>query len=174
MFSASPILLDDVYAEVLQGESDAKWLQRYTTPERLAWKLPEPRNGFPAGTVATPSGNFAGYSVEPMFDPATDRSSHHWSKAAWASGEDGDEAWLAIRFPEPQAAANWRSPGTMRPDRHANSVYKHAIPIRPHGRTSMSAKTTKSESPATNCRRNHLASCGSYSPRTAAVPGDQN
>ncbi|MGD9633245.1 MAG: hypothetical protein AB7G28_08895 [Pirellulales bacterium] len=101
MFSVSPILLDDVYPEVLQGESDAKWLELYTTPERLAWKLPEPRNGFPAGTVATPSGNFPGYTVEPMFDPATDRSNHHWSKSAWASGEDGEAPWLRLRFPEP-------------------------------------------------------------------------
>lgn len=103
MFSVSPILLDDVYSEVLQGEADAKWLQRYMTPERLAWKLPEPRNGFPGGTIATPSGNFPGYSVEPMFDPATDRTNHHWSKAAWASGEDGDAPWLRLRFPKPQS-----------------------------------------------------------------------
>jgi len=103
MFSVSPILLDDVYPEVLPGEADAKWLQRYTTPERLSWKLPERRNGFPAGTMATPSGNFPGYTVEPMFDAAIDRSNHHWSKAAWASGEDGDPPWLRLRFPELQS-----------------------------------------------------------------------
>lgn len=102
MFSVSPILLDDVYPEVLQGEADAKWLEHYTTPEKLSWKLPEPRNGFPAGTIAIPSGSFPGYSVEPIFDTATDRTGHHWSKAAWASGEDGDAPWLRLRFPEAQ------------------------------------------------------------------------
>lgn len=102
LFSASPILLDDVYADVPQGEADPKWLQRYVTPEKLAWTLPDARNGFPAGTIATPSSNFGGYTVEPMFDSATDRSQHHWSKAAWASGEDGAAPWLSLTFSEPQ------------------------------------------------------------------------
>ena len=100
MFSASPILLDDVYSDVPPGEADPKWLVRHASPEKLAWKLPEPSNGFPAGTMAIPSGNFAGYSVRPIFDATVDRSQASWSNAAWASGEDGDAPWLTLRFPE--------------------------------------------------------------------------
>jgi hypothetical protein len=99
LFSVSPILLDDVYMDVPAGQADEKWLKLYSSPERLAYRLADERNGFPAGTVVTPSGNFAGYSVEPMFDAATDRSQFPWNKAAWASGEDGGGAWLEINLP---------------------------------------------------------------------------
>lgn len=99
LFSASPILLDDVYPDVPVGKADAKWLRRHSTPERLAWTLPKSRNGFPSGAIVTPSGNFAGYSVESMFRPKDDDARSHWSKAAWASGEDGTGAWLEVALP---------------------------------------------------------------------------
>jgi hypothetical protein len=103
LFSLSPIFLDDVYADVPRGEAEEKWLRTFASPGQLTVRLTEARNGFPVGTVAMPSGNFAGYSVWPVFDSAIDRSDFHWSKAAWASGEDGEPAWLEIALPTPMS-----------------------------------------------------------------------
>ena len=72
----------------------------YATPEKLAFQLPEPRNGFPAGTTVTPSGCFSGYCVETVTMPTGYHAKQHWSKSAWASAEDGSESWLEIALPE--------------------------------------------------------------------------
>ena len=100
LFSAAPIYLDAIYPDVPAGESDPKWLEMHATPAQLAFKLPEPRNGFPAGTIATPSGCFPGYCVETVTMPTGYHAKQHWSKSAWASAEDGSESWLEIAFPE--------------------------------------------------------------------------
>ena len=100
LFSVSPILLDDVYSTIPDGESDPKWLQMHSSREMLSLTLSKGSNGFPAGTVITPSGCFPGYTVEPLMMPAENRAGLHWSKLAWASAEDGDDAWLEFRLPE--------------------------------------------------------------------------
>lgn len=100
LFSATNIMLDDVYADLPVGEADAKWLQRQMTPEKLAYKMTDAANGFPAETVVTPSSCFVGYQVKPVVDPSTERSSYSWSNAAWASAEDGEAPWLQIDMPE--------------------------------------------------------------------------
>jgi hypothetical protein len=111
LFSATNIMLDDVYADLPVGEADAKWLQRQMTPEKLAYKMTDAANGFPAGTVVTPSSCFIGYGVKPVVDPSTDRSGYSWGDAAWASAEDGEEPWLQIDMPEPRQGGslliNW-------------------------------------------------------------------
>ena len=70
------------------------------TPEKLADKMTDAANGFPAGTVVTPSSCYIGYQVKPVVDPSTDRSGYSWGDAAWASAEDGEEPWLEIDMPE--------------------------------------------------------------------------
>jgi hypothetical protein len=100
LFSASNIMLDDVYVDLPVGEANAKWLERQMTPEKLAYKMTDAANGFPAGTVVTPSSCFIGYQVKPVVDPSTDRANDSWSDAAWASAEDGEEPWLQIDMPE--------------------------------------------------------------------------
>jgi endo-alpha-1,4-polygalactosaminidase (GH114 family) len=99
LFSVSPILLDDVYVAPPAGESDEKWLRAHTTREGLSIKLTEARNGFSAGTIVAPSGNYAGYTVEPLLDSETDRSTGHWRKSSWASSEDGEPAWVEFTLP---------------------------------------------------------------------------
>lgn len=111
LFSASNIMLDDVYADLPVGEANAKWLERQMTPEKLAYTLTAEANGFPAGTVVTPSSCFIGYGVRPVVNPVTDRSSVSWGDAAWASAEDGEDPWLEIDMPEPRLGGslliNW-------------------------------------------------------------------
>lgn len=115
LFSASPIMLDEVYADIPVGEANEKWLQRQMTPEKLAHKLTKASNGFPARTVVTPSSCFIGYTVAPVVDPSTDRSGCSWSDAAWASAEDGEEPWLEIGMPESRQGGslliNWHDAG---------------------------------------------------------------
>ncbi len=107
LFAAAPISLDSVYENNVVGKPDPKWLNKLTTPELLSYKLPEAANGFAAGTQIVPSSAFAGYTVEPIVDGIANRSDLHWSKAAWASAEDGEDAWLEFRLPEA------RSGGTL-------------------------------------------------------------
>lgn len=99
LFAAAPIFLDDVYQTKVTGRSDAKWLEKMTTPELLSMTLEKAANGFPGGTVIMPSSAFAGYTVAPLVDGIADRSGLHWSKAAWASAEDGEASWLAVQLP---------------------------------------------------------------------------
>lgn len=100
LFSAAPIMLDEVYADIPEGKADPKWLGMHATPEKLSLQLKENRNGFPAGTVLKPSGCFAGYTVEPLVNSDVDRSQLHWAEAAWASAEDGDPQWIQFDLPE--------------------------------------------------------------------------
>src|SRR5690606_26224571 len=74
--------------------------QKMTTPQMLSLKLDKSANGFPAGTVLLPSSAFAGYTIAPVVDGIEDRSNLHWSKAAWASAEDGETAWLEVQLPQ--------------------------------------------------------------------------
>ena len=100
LFSAAPIYLDAIYPDVPAGEADPKWLQMYATPTQLAFKLPEPRNGFPAGTTVTPSGCFPGYCVETVTMPTGYHAKQHWSKSAWASPKmAANRGWKSL-FPK--------------------------------------------------------------------------
>lgn len=99
LFSASPIFLDDVYANVPVGKPDPKWLQPQSSPDAMAFTLPADANGFPKGTRLRPSGCFAGYTTEPLVDGKLDRSGMPWAKAAWASDEGSDDNWLEILLP---------------------------------------------------------------------------
>ena len=102
LFAAAPIYLDQVYANTVTGRYDERWLHKQATPENLSITLEKPANGFPAGTQILPSGSYAGYRVDAVVDEVEDRSTLHWSRAAWASAEDGEEAWLEFRFPRPR------------------------------------------------------------------------
>lgn len=99
LFAAAPIFLDDVYMDMPVGKPDPKWLEKSATPESMALTLKQSVNGFPAGAKIIPSGCFAGYTVEPLVDGIADRAPLHWSKAAWASAEDGDAPWLQVLLP---------------------------------------------------------------------------
>jgi len=103
LFAVGPICLDQVYRSAVVGRPDGKWLEKQATPERLSYTLANGQNGWPAKTMILPSGCFGGYSVMPVVDGIADRSGLHWSKAAWASAEDGEPAWLEIRLPAPLA-----------------------------------------------------------------------
>ena len=96
----APVSLDDIYYTGITGKADQKWWDRQMTPESLAVTLDAPRNGFPAGTKATPSSVFPGYGVAAVVDGVEDRAKLDWSKAAWASAETGEAEWLEIRLPQ--------------------------------------------------------------------------
>jgi hypothetical protein len=102
LFSASPINLDDVYANVPAGAPDPKWLRPQSSPDAVTFMLPADANGFPKGTRLRPSGCFAGYTTAPLVDGVMDRSGLPWAKAAWASDEGEDDAWLEILLPTPR------------------------------------------------------------------------
>jgi hypothetical protein len=108
LFAAGPITLDAVYERGLQGNPDPKWLEKQATPEAMKHTLTQEANGFPAGTVVVPSGCYGGYGVAAVVDGIADRESLYWSKAAWASAEDGEEAWIEFRFPRPLASGKLR------------------------------------------------------------------
>ncbi len=101
LFAAAPIHLDAVYSRGITGEYDAKWLRRQATPDAMKFTLDQPTNGFPSQTVVLPSGCYSGYKVNAVVDGIRDRTKLHWADAAWASSEDGDEAWLEFQFPQP-------------------------------------------------------------------------
>ncbi len=100
-FAAAPIFLDDVYVNDIEGEPNPKWLEMQATPESMSIVLAEPANGFAAGTKFTPSSCYAGYSVTPLVDDIGDRDGLSWSKAAWASSEDDEQASLTMTLPRP-------------------------------------------------------------------------
>lgn len=102
LFAAAPIFLDDVYVNDIVGKSDPRWLQKQATPRAMAFTLPESANGFPMNTVIMPSSCYGGYSVKPVVDGVTNRSTLHWSEASWASAEvAGEDVWLAFEFDSP-------------------------------------------------------------------------
>ena len=101
LFAIGPISLDAVYNTGIDGEPNSKWLASQATPESLRYTLENTTNGFPAGTIVTPSSCFSGYKVNAVVDGISDRESLYWADAAWASAEDGDAAWLELRFPNP-------------------------------------------------------------------------
>ncbi len=115
LFAAAPIFLDEVYLDLPAGKTDSKWEKMQATPESMSHTLAEARNGFPAGTKFLPSSCFAGYQVEAIIDGKADRSGLHWSKAAWASSEDGEPAILEIQLPGTMAGGklkiNWHDAG---------------------------------------------------------------
>jgi hypothetical protein len=100
LFAAAPIHLDAVYPRGIAGEPDERWLRQQATPQSLRHVLTAAANGFPQGTVITPSSCYNGYRVAPVVDGISDRTPLYWSDAAWASAEDGHAAWLELRFPQ--------------------------------------------------------------------------
>ncbi len=102
LFAAGPITLDAVYDTGITGKYDAKWFEKQATPESMKYVLDRAANGFPKGTVLVPSGCYSGYKVAPLVDGVKGRESLYWADAAWASAEDGEDAWLKIQLPEPQ------------------------------------------------------------------------
>lgn len=108
LFSAAPIFLDDVYPNVPAGKADPKWLQMQASPQAMSFTLPKDQNGFPSGTKLIPSGCFAGYTIAPIVDGVMDRSKLPWSKAAWASMEDGEPAWIELQLSQPHTGGMLR------------------------------------------------------------------
>ena len=98
-FASAPIYLDEVHTHGIRGEPDPKWLEMQATPEAMAVVLATPTNGFPVNTVITPSSCFAGYSVAPVVDGLEDRSGLPWNRAAWASSESNEGAWVEVGYP---------------------------------------------------------------------------
>lgn len=99
LWAVAPIYLDQVYQYEITPRPDVRWTQKQSNPEMLRITLDEARNGFPAGTVVTPSSCFGEYTVEPIVAPLDGRAAMHWSKQAWASGESGEAQWLELTFP---------------------------------------------------------------------------
>ena len=108
LFAAAPIHLDAVYDTGIHGKRDPRWLEPQATPEALKYTLTQPANGFPAQTVLKPSGCYGGYKVAPLVDGVHDRESLYWADAAWASAEDGRDAWIELSFPQPIASGALR------------------------------------------------------------------
>ncbi|MCP4249006.1 MAG: hypothetical protein GY778_18335, partial [bacterium] len=108
LFAAAPINLDAVYDTGIRGRPDPKWLAKLATPDTLKYTLDRPANGFPRATVLLPSGCYSGYRVSPVVDGIRDRDELYWADAAWASAEDGEEAWLELRFPKPLSSGKLR------------------------------------------------------------------
>jgi len=100
LWSASPIALDMVYDAKLTGTPNDKWKQRQATPESMRYTMAKAGNGFPAGTVITPSSTFGGYAVTPIVDGIANRADIPWNKAAWASGEYHEDHWLTFDLPK--------------------------------------------------------------------------
>ena len=125
LFAAAPITLDAVYDMNIRGRPDPKWLAKQATPDTLRYTLPAPANGFPAATVLVPSGCYGGYRVAPLVDGIRERDKLYWADAGWASAEDGDEAWLELRFPEPLSAGTLRLQWAVDNGRlHASRQYR--------------------------------------------------
>jgi hypothetical protein len=110
LHAVAPVALDDVYTNRVTARPDAKWRKPQMTPEKMALTLDSERNGFPAGTTVVPSGCSLGYTVAPLVDGVADHTNVDWSRAAWASAEDGKPGWVEVRLPQP------RRGGTLRVD----------------------------------------------------------
>lgn len=124
LFAAGPITLDSVYENDVKGKPDSKWLEKQATPDSMRYTLDRDANGFPSSTVVIPSGCYGGYGVAPVVDGVEDRASLAWSDAAWASAEDGDDAWLEFRFPHPLSAGRLRIQWAVDSGRlHASTRY---------------------------------------------------
>jgi hypothetical protein len=104
----APMRLDEIYTVNAVGKADPKWWEKQATPATLSITLDASRNGFPAGTKIVPSSCFGGYTVAPVVDGIADRESLDWSRAAWASAEDGEPQWIEIHFPEPRSRGRLR------------------------------------------------------------------
>lgn len=125
LFSVGPITLDAVYNTDIRGKPDSKWLVRQATPNSMKYTLEHPANGFPSSTILTPSGCYRGYKVNPVVDGIRDRDKLFWADAAWASAEDGEDAWLELRFPQPLSSGWLRIQWTVDNDRlHASRRYR--------------------------------------------------
>ena len=136
LFAAGPITLDAVYNTGIHGKPDAKWLARQATPDALKYTLDSPANGFPASTTLLPSGCYAGYSVKPLVDGIRDRDQLYWADAAWASAEDGQDAWLEVRFPAPLASGTLRIHWAVDNGRlHASRRYRVEVRRNEHWET---------------------------------------
>jgi hypothetical protein len=128
LFAAGPITLDQVYVTDMIGKPDPKWLRKQATPDALKHTLSETKLGWPKGTVLMPSGCHSGYTVRPLVNPETDRSSVHWADAAWASAEDGEDAWLEIQLPTPLSGGALRVQFATDSGRlHASRAYRVEI-----------------------------------------------
>jgi len=113
LHAVAPVQLNDVYDTGITGKPDQKWWDRQMTPQSLARTLDQARNGFPAGTIVTPSSLFPGYGVAAVVDGIEDRANLDWSKSAWASAEVGEPESLEIRLPQPRRGGtlkiNWQT-----------------------------------------------------------------
>ena len=100
--AVASISLDQIYdTSKVVGHIDKKYLDVQATPESMQFKLPEPRNGFAAGTIIEPSSCFLSYTVATIVDGLTDHAGVPWNKSAWASAEEqGAPQQLLFKFPE--------------------------------------------------------------------------
>lgn len=101
-FASAPIMLDAVYVNDIVGEPDPGWLEMQASLESMSVHVTQPINGFPIGTVITPSSCFAGYTAAPLIDGISDRETLSWSDASWASSDNGGEfTWVQVTLPAP-------------------------------------------------------------------------
>ncbi|MEO0514197.1 MAG: endo alpha-1,4 polygalactosaminidase [Planctomycetota bacterium] len=101
-YATAPIMLDAVYVNGIVGEPDPGWLEMQASLESMSIHVTQPINGFPIGTVITPSSCFAGYTAAPLVDGINDRSALSWSDASWASSDHGGEyTWVQVTLPAP-------------------------------------------------------------------------
>ncbi|MGE9291116.1 MAG: endo alpha-1,4 polygalactosaminidase [Puniceicoccales bacterium] len=100
----SSIYLDEIYEIEYVPQADTRYLSVHSTPERMAYQLEIPMNGFPKGTVISPSSSYPEYEVSVVVDGVADRSGLDWRRRAWASNEKEGEHYLEFRFPDPVTA----------------------------------------------------------------------
>jgi hypothetical protein len=109
------IYLDAVFDVAYRGRPDPKWNSDFETAANRSYTLPAAVNGFPAGTVVTPSSNYADYSVAPIVDGLQDKSKVGWRDRAWASAEASETHSLEFHFPQPvtlhRLSIDWNNEG---------------------------------------------------------------
>lgn len=102
------IYLDKIYDVDYKGQTDPKYLEIQTTPEKLAFQLQDDRNGFPEGTTVTPSSVYPDYEVSPVVDGVSNKEELNWRHRAWASWEKSSEHSLEFRMPSPVRVSGMR------------------------------------------------------------------
>lgn len=95
------IYLDQIYDIDYEAQPDERYLQIQTTPENMSFRLEEPRNGFPEGTLVLPSSLYPDYAVAAVVDGVDDKDSLNWRHRAWASFEKDSAHSLEFRLPRP-------------------------------------------------------------------------
>jgi hypothetical protein len=143
--AVAPIHLDDVYDTAgIVGKPDLTYLADQSTPENLAHTMAEARNGFPKGTVLTPSSTYLGYSVAALVDGIEDRGALHWSKANWASAEGDDlRHELHVRLGSPTTGGRLRILWANDNGRwHASKAYRVEVKADPNAGWELLAEET--------------------------------